>query len=1051
MNTEWDHINQLFHQAMECPQEERAAFVARACFGDARLQQELQSLLATQAENNSFMEIPPLKANLSRHFGSWRRQITESITKTAGQGSADADPMIGLLLDGKYEIEALCGRGGMGSVYRATHVGTGRRVAVKVIAPELAGESEFIARFRQEAKTIGLLRHPNIVNVTDFGVTGAGEKTVAYLVMEYLEGRTLAERLKNRQPVSLNEAVAILRQACEAMDEAHRVGILHRDLKPENIWLESPAPKDSTGSIADKVKVLDFGIARLHDFISLEDLAARSNFEESEARPQPFSITEEETLRLNKPAWSMSQFSVVMGTPKYMSPEQCRGERLDRASDVYSLGVIAYQMLTGETPFSGTPQELLRNHRETNPVSLRKLRRGVPTGVDAVVQQALAKDKNARPATAGAFAFQLRLQAEGSVWLRGMADALADKHRWKLATIVFRVQWKGWLFSLLLPFATLALPGMSAAMTVAAFVPLWALIAAIALRGQNEAAGAVSLFLERTAAGASPGVCSIVADTRRRNRDLTRATFTEIASPFRGLSAPKLSGARRRAPGLIDHTLTVPPLVCEPLSVKEAGLRSARLIGPIRRQAAYAFFRRAIVFVLGLTALQQLLLAAAFPLDRGLREFNTRDVFMHNMRETLFFWPPVAALVVILFIGLSMKSAVEQFVLYLAARKALGEVPLEQYALVTQTSALPGREARRPCWQTKWMLYGSSCAALTLIMGFHTAKFPWMMQRATEGDLYSVRASNVSGVPVPFGPGRSVFQIWSPAHPQEMMRYLIEKGADVNAQTDRYGRSGWSLLMEALSAGSIDVARLLIEFGADPHARDSSGKNPLTIAITNCPAGVEPLLAAGVGIHEQTLYGSPLLAAARYQWMSPQTTFFFPPRDKGLLNTRGSFIGLASTSDLDWRNGQIQEKDNVVRILLEKGADPNTRDDEGRNGLMLMSMDTRNNGRPELTIETLGTVEPFQRMGRVDKAVELIGEALLNAGCDVNATDKKGRTPLMYAVIFERRMAVEMLLKRGASVTIRDNTGASAIDRAMRSGNDEIFKLVADAVSSKKR
>src|SRR5262249_54557658 len=127
--------------------------------------------------------------------------------------------MIEQLLDGKYEIEALCGRGGMGAVYRATHAGTGRRVAVKVIAPELAGNSEFIERFRREAKTIGLLRHPNIVNVTDFGITGAGDEPVAYLVMEYLEGNTLADRLKNRRPMPLNEVIAILSQTCAAMDE----------------------------------------------------------------------------------------------------------------------------------------------------------------------------------------------------------------------------------------------------------------------------------------------------------------------------------------------------------------------------------------------------------------------------------------------------------------------------------------------------------------------------------------------------------------------------------------------------------------------------------------------------------------------------------------------------------------------------------------------------------------------------------------------------------------------------------------------------------------
>src|SRR5262249_41736947 len=224
--------------------------------------------------------------------------------------------------------------------------------------------------------------------VTDFGVIWAGARTVAYLVMEYLEGQTLAERLKNGRSMPINEAIAILNQTCDAMDEAHRLGILHRDLKPENIWLESEGPDGSN------VKILDFGIARLQDIFALDDLDARPEFGESAIPHQPFSITEEETLRLNHTSQQMSRFGSVMGTPKYMSPEQCRGERLDKGSDVYSLGVIAYQMLIGETPFTGTTPEVLIQHREADPAPLREKRRDIRAGVDTVVRQALAKDKN---------------------------------------------------------------------------------------------------------------------------------------------------------------------------------------------------------------------------------------------------------------------------------------------------------------------------------------------------------------------------------------------------------------------------------------------------------------------------------------------------------------------------------------------------------------------------------------------------------------------------------------------------------------------------------
>src|SRR5262249_24104199 len=296
MSTEWERVNQLFHEVTERKDEERADFIERAVQNDPAVRHEVQSLIAAHEGDKGFLEHPALGKSLFRQIEGLQRQIIDALTTSAGEAAVEPVGMIGQLLDGKYEIEELCGRGGMGAVYRATHVGTGRRVAVKVIAPELAGDSEFIERFRREAKTIGLLRHPNIVNVTDFGVTGEGTRTIAYLVMEYLEGQTLAERLKNPPPIDrtnncsiieleyermkdkrlmpISEAIAILSQTCAAMDEAHRLGILHRDLKPENIWLE-PA-----GSNGINVKALDFGIARLQDMIAFDELKPPPEFTE---------------------------------------------------------------------------------------------------------------------------------------------------------------------------------------------------------------------------------------------------------------------------------------------------------------------------------------------------------------------------------------------------------------------------------------------------------------------------------------------------------------------------------------------------------------------------------------------------------------------------------------------------------------------------------------------------------------------------------------------------------------------------------------------------
>src|SRR5262245_48729393 len=161
------------------------------------------------------------------------------------------------LLDRKYQIEQLLGQGGMGAVYRATHLGTKRTVAVKVIHPELSSRNEFVARFQREAEAAGRLRHPNVVDVTDFGFAQTERGRVAYLVMEYLDGATLAEIIQEEGKLPTSWVIDILEQVCSAVEEAHRNGIIHRDLKPDNIWLEP------NGRGGYTVKVLDFGLVKL--------------------------------------------------------------------------------------------------------------------------------------------------------------------------------------------------------------------------------------------------------------------------------------------------------------------------------------------------------------------------------------------------------------------------------------------------------------------------------------------------------------------------------------------------------------------------------------------------------------------------------------------------------------------------------------------------------------------------------------------------------------------------------------------------------------------
>jgi serine/threonine-protein kinase len=222
--------------------------------------------------------------------------------------------VIGLRVN-NYELVSLVGKGGMGSVYLAAHVTLKRRAAVKVMRPEFAADPELVARFQNEALAATAVGHPGIVDVTDVGTLPASG--VPYMMMEYLDGESLAERLGRTATLPIADAVAIARQAAAALHAAHGAGLVHRDLKPENLFLIA----DGAGGV--RVKVLDFGIAKLHPGVGGAEVDTRPG--------------------------------VVLGTPHYMAPEQCRGQQREIGphTDVYALGVILYQMVSGALPFTG--------------------------------------------------------------------------------------------------------------------------------------------------------------------------------------------------------------------------------------------------------------------------------------------------------------------------------------------------------------------------------------------------------------------------------------------------------------------------------------------------------------------------------------------------------------------------------------------------------------------------------------------------------------------------------------------------------------------------
>jgi serine/threonine-protein kinase len=257
------------------------------------------------------------------------------------------------LLGGRYELDGVIGRGGMAEVYRARDLRLDRVVAIKTLRSDLARDPTFQARFRREAQSAASLNHPSVIAVYDTGEDTMDNNPVPYIVMEYVEGRTLRDVLRDEQRLPAERALKMTDGILRALDYSHRGGIVHRDIKPANVMLTS----------SGEVKVMDFGIAR-----ALADSAA-----------------------------TMTATAQVIGTAQYLSPEQARGERVDARSDIYSTGCVLYELLTGRPPFQGdSPVAIAYQHVREEAPPPSHLDPSIPQYADAIVMKALAKDPNYR-------------------------------------------------------------------------------------------------------------------------------------------------------------------------------------------------------------------------------------------------------------------------------------------------------------------------------------------------------------------------------------------------------------------------------------------------------------------------------------------------------------------------------------------------------------------------------------------------------------------------------------------------------------------------------
>jgi serine/threonine protein kinase len=270
----------------------------------------------------------------------------------------------GELIDGRYELLHEIASGGMATVYVAIDTRLDRRVAVKIMHPHLASDEKFVNRFIREAKAAAALSHPNIVSVQDQGWNQSGIPAV-FLVMELVEGQTLKDYLFERGSLSSSETIQYLMPVLSALNAAHKIGIVHRDLKPENILISS----------SGRVKVADFGLA--HGELIGQTLAADS--------------------------------SVILGSVSYLSPEQVQRGVADSRSDIYSIGIVAYELLTGEKPFSGdSPINIAYKHVNERVSAPSSLVAGIPESLDALVLRATSINPDDRPRDAGEFLEQLR-------------------------------------------------------------------------------------------------------------------------------------------------------------------------------------------------------------------------------------------------------------------------------------------------------------------------------------------------------------------------------------------------------------------------------------------------------------------------------------------------------------------------------------------------------------------------------------------------------------------------------------------------------------------
>jgi serine/threonine protein kinase len=756
------------------------------------------------------------------------------------------DPLVGRTLDNKYLIERLLGKGGMGSVYMALHTGTKRPVAVKVIAPQFMRNRELLIRFQREAEAAGRLRHPNVVNVTDFGVTVMDQTAVAYLVMEYLDGETLFDCLQRQAPMHPDLALDVLEQIALGISEAHSHGILHRDLKPQNIWLQP----DGRGTYI--VKVLDFGIAKLADpsslTMELPDLEAAPNADiEKDAPPadenatQAISPTESGfTSAFSEASGFTTTVGSTLGTPAFMAPEQCCGQTVSEKSDLYSLAMLAYWMLAGELPFKGSARELIEQQISQIPAPPHMRNADLSESISRVILESLAKDPERRAPSPQSFVARLRAAVNGEalVYKESKHNMTASAMVWFAPVIAGSIPCGLFLMGLRFIAHQLVTRDILREFPLAMILLFCHSVVTLLLMHWMDSAATIALLLNRRDGefGWSSFWFAIRSATTLLPQSLRACFFT---------SAP------------LTHSLSHIVLSIEGalegkhVTIAEAQSRSAALVSGFQYTVISLWIRKATITAMVVCYIPVVFMIAALPVPVIWREYlSTGTGGMLN-------WASLS------FMPIYVQFLFAWHGIYERGRRSLGESATSTRQVYTKR----GRVGRP--WTMNTRIWAAGFILVILIMtlppflGWNEKFGDTLAAAVVEGRFKDALALLDKGDnPNEIGRGgRTLIMAAVENGDFAMVKLLLERGGKL----DHQGPSG-TALHRAVITKRLDMLQFLLDKGANPNLFNNSHDTPLAQAAKNgFLEGAKLLLARGADPSHKDSKGHTPLDHAREQ------------------------------------------------------------------------------------------------------------------------------------------------------------------------------------------